>query len=312
MPTTLTGSALADRVRLAIKKSGSSQRDIATQADIEETKLSKSLKGLRRFTADELLRLAMATGVTVSWIMGERSSAVSADPPATPSSGHPSRSADQKLKHRKITEAAWRLFAEQGFESVRIVDIAAEAGVSSATVHYYFPTKQDLHTAAMAYSVKLAYDRQVAWLSDVSDPAERLTRLLELQSPDGHTAEMEWSIWLQTWNKITVDGRRNPAYLESYARWVATVRSTIEDGQRQGLFRAGDAEAMATELTSLVDGYGIKVLTHVIEAPAMARGLQDYLRRCLAVQGSRAEARWTTSLPTDHHLPTSLRNGAER
>ncbi|WP_258138865.1 MULTISPECIES: TetR family transcriptional regulator C-terminal domain-containing protein [unclassified Arthrobacter] len=292
MPSTTAMGPIGERIRAAIKKSGSSQREIAAQIRIDETKLSKSLKGLRRFTADELLRLATATGVTVSWIMGEESSAVSAAIPRLEGAAERLPSADQKLGHRKIIETAWRLFAEQGFESVRIADIAAEAGVSSATVHYYFPTKQELFGAAMNYSVKLAYNRQVAWLSEVTDPAERLTRLLELQSPDGRTAELEWSIWVQMWNKITVDGRYDEAYVESYRRWVATVRSTIEDGQRQGLFRAGDPDSMSLELTSLMDGYGIKVLTRVIDKPAMARGLRDYLRRCIALDGSRADSRW--------------------
>jgi AcrR family transcriptional regulator len=44
----------------------------------------------------------------------------------------------------RITAAAIALFADRGFERVPVADIAAAAGVSTATVFNYFPTKEDL------------------------------------------------------------------------------------------------------------------------------------------------------------------------
>jgi AcrR family transcriptional regulator len=43
-----------------------------------------------------------------------------------------------------ITETAWRLFAELGFDQVPVAEVAATAEVSEATVFNYFPTKEDL------------------------------------------------------------------------------------------------------------------------------------------------------------------------
>jgi AcrR family transcriptional regulator len=39
---------------------------------------------------------------------------------------------------------ATRLFVEQGFDAVRVADVAREAGVSSVTVFNHFPSKEDL------------------------------------------------------------------------------------------------------------------------------------------------------------------------
>ena len=265
------------RVRDAIRRSGLKQRKVAEAIGIDETKLSKALSGRRRFTADELLGVATATGVTVRWILGDESQ-VSAPPPNSANVAGSDEDANPK---RIIAEAAWTLFGRHGFDAVRIADIAAASGVSAPSIHYYFANKSDLFDAALDYSVKLAFDRQIAWLDDISDPAQRLERLLKLQSPLGRTERGEWSIWLQTWTRMALEGSTLSNYPRSYERWSRTVQTTIEDGQRTGCFQAGDPRAMADELTSLLDGLGIKVLTGVMDAETLSLLLRSYLDRAI-------------------------------
>ena len=55
-----------------------------------------------------------------------------------------------------IAETARRLFAERGFDSVTVAEVAREADVSIGTVFNYFPTKEDLFYSGMeAFEARL-------------------------------------------------------------------------------------------------------------------------------------------------------------
>ncbi|MCM1012261.1 TetR family transcriptional regulator [Brevibacterium sp. XM4083] len=272
-------TSIAARARETVAGSGLSQRRLAQAIGIDETKLSKSLSGRRKFTAEELLGLATATGVTVRWLLGDEST-VSAVPAGLRTASALDE-ADQASPRRLIVETAWDLFARHGYDAVRIADIAEAAGVSSAAVHYHFAGKSELFDATLEFSVKLAFDRQVAWLDEIVSPRRRLERLLELQSPIGPDARREWSIWIQTWSRLAVEDPAESAYPAGYDRWSRTVRATLEDGQASGVFRPGDATEMTDELTSVVDGLGIKVVTGLMDVPTFRHRLDRYLRRAI-------------------------------
>lgn len=54
------------------------------------------------------------------------------------------RARNRQRTRRALTEAALRLFVEQGFVATTVEQVAAEAGVSARTAFRYFPTKEDL------------------------------------------------------------------------------------------------------------------------------------------------------------------------
>ena len=49
----------------------------------------------------------------------------------------------------RILKAAERVFGRRGFDGATTSEIAKEAGVSKATVHYYFKTKHDLYAGVL-------------------------------------------------------------------------------------------------------------------------------------------------------------------
>jgi AcrR family transcriptional regulator len=54
------------------------------------------------------------------------------------------RERKKQRTRQAITDVAWRLFVERGFDAVSVAEIARRAEVSEATVFNYFPAKEDL------------------------------------------------------------------------------------------------------------------------------------------------------------------------
>jgi len=280
---------LRKRVRSLIRVAPGSQRVFAEGIGLDETKLSKSLGGTRRFTAQELVRIAEQSGVTVNWLLNGSDDAVTVTAvPAvsTRSSSAPDAEAQPEMR-RRILETAWELIATRGYHNVRIADIAQACGTSTGTIHYYFDTKDDVLNESLRRNVKLAFDRQVAELHTIDDARERLLRLVELQLPTDGLLRDEWSVWLQVWNEVALTPGLRSLYWDSYDRWYRTVAMTIRLGQQQGVFREQDADDVTAQLTALIDGLGIRVLcgTPGTSVSVMRRHLHDFIAHTV-IKGS--------------------------
>ncbi|MFF5986584.1 TetR/AcrR family transcriptional regulator [Prauserella flavalba] len=283
---------LRTRVRSLIPAKPGAQREFARAIGIDETKLSKSLKGTRRFSPHELVRIAEYAGVTVNWLLNgsDDAATVTAVPaPAARSASAPDGES-QPGRRRHILETAWKLIATHGYHHVRIADIAKACGTSTAAIHYYFPTREEVLNEALRRNVKLAFDRQVAELHAIDNAHERLVRLVELQLPTDGLLRDEWSVWLQVWNESALNPAMRSLYWDSYNRWFDTIAMTIRIGQEQGLFREGDAREVATQLSALIDGLGIQVLTGKPgrTVDSMREHLRDFIDRNI-VHGGQQE-----------------------
>ena len=72
-------------------------------------------------------------------------------------------------KRRRILTAAAAVFADRDFHQVQVSDVAERAGVGKGTVYLYFPTKDDLHRAALEASLEgIRTEVEAAVESDVS------------------------------------------------------------------------------------------------------------------------------------------------
>lgn len=81
--------------------------------------------------------------------------------------------ADQQTEDR-ILEAAHRVFVRRGTAGARTQEIADEAGVNKALLHYYFRTKEKLAEAVFLRAARLLFPRMLAVLGSNLPLREKL------------------------------------------------------------------------------------------------------------------------------------------
>jgi AcrR family transcriptional regulator len=169
----------------------------------------------------------------------------------------------EEHRRKEIVEAACGAIAERGFAAVRISDIAARAGTSTGTVHYYFATKEDVLHEALRYAFEQSLGRQMAELEKLRSPRRRLIRLIELNLPEDPAVIQEWIVWMEFWIEALHQPALRPVNEELYGHWRRLVAGIIEQGQQEGSFDPTiDADDLANRLIALIDGLAIQVLLH--------------------------------------------------
>ena len=168
----------------------------------------------------------------------------------------------------RILDAACDLIAAEGIDEVRIARVAQRAGASTALVHHYFSTREELLEHALIHSFEEAGDDRFRQASDAEETATgALARGLAESLPFPGSQEREWVLWVELWLRAVREPALRPVAARLYGRYRDWVAGLIRAGVESGEFRAdADPEALANLAIALLDGTGVRAL---IQDPAM-------------------------------------------
>jgi AcrR family transcriptional regulator len=130
-----------------------------------------------------------------------------------------------------LVAAAYEVLRAQGIERLRTREVAAQAGITVATLHYYFPTKDALVRAVIEYAIT---DRMVMPLDlDETDGRQALRRMLDglaeqAASDPGHFRLLHELIWRS---------HEDEAVRDLLHRWHTGWRDAIAEWLRDEQFR---------------------------------------------------------------------------
>ncbi|PTL82408.1 TetR/AcrR family transcriptional regulator [Vitiosangium sp. GDMCC 1.1324] len=160
-------------------------------------------------------------------------------------------------RRREVLRAARGVFARKGFAAAKIVDIAAEAGISHGLVHHYFPGKEALFAAVIEAAVE-GWEALVAQArQQPGTPWERLVYLCS-QMIQGSYDEPEYLLVIV--HAYTSDAAPLALrdVLARYTRQIdESVVALIQEAQLGGAVARGPPEELARALMALVKGLAI-------------------------------------------------------
>jgi AcrR family transcriptional regulator len=177
-----------------------------------------------------------------------------------------------------ILHATCRVVVRDGAHGLRMANVASEAGVSKALLHYYFETRQELLRAAFVFSGERWRETVEVVLSRAATGVEKVERyLLASVDPSGQFGEHR-VMWNEVWGSIRVDAELRPMVEEAYRGWVARLTELIEGGRRDGsIVRDVDARAAGQRLAAAADGLDSMLFLELVDR----RRARQLVRQCM-------------------------------
>jgi len=166
-------------------------------------------------------------------------------------------------KRPLILQAAIEVFAEQGFASVTVAEIADRAGIGKGTVYEYFSSKDELLFAVFEWMNDKIFERICSLLDEGGSTRERLQRLLNLGAQITREQVEMQAVVLDFWSASRGTKSEEPynqACLTTFRAYRRLIADVIREGQTAGELRAAvDPEAVAVMLVAAMDGLGIQI-----------------------------------------------------
>jgi TetR/AcrR family fatty acid metabolism transcriptional regulator len=138
-------------------------------------------------------------------------------------------------KHRKIIQAAIKVFARKGFYNARVSEIAREANVADGTIYLYFKNKDDILISLFEEEMIKIIKNMKDDLAKQKDPIDKIRKFainhLSLMTRNQDLAEV-----------LQVELRQSSKFMRDYVKdhymeFLNIFASIIKEGQEQGIFR---------------------------------------------------------------------------
>jgi AcrR family transcriptional regulator len=201
------------------------------------------------------------------------------------------RERELELRRADVLAAATAEFAEKGFEGAQMSALAARAEVALGTLYSLFASKEQLFQAVVetgADALRSAIEAQVLALSD---PRERLLRLIDAGFERFRSEPALFRIFAQSTRGMTarIRGAMGESAQAQFAEFVRFVVGLAREAAAAGVLRGVDPEAFGLALMGAL----VNVTTAIIEgtttrpAEALAADVRALFERLLAPEAAR-------------------------
>jgi len=182
--------------------------------------------------------------------------------------------ATQKDRRGALVRAAYNQIAEHGFEGLRTREVAGEAGVNIATLHYYFPTKEKLIEGVVEH----AMERFRTTLAPHGSPSDQLRN--HLQSVK-RLVQDEPQLGI-VMGELALRSARDPGIArimrETNEGWHRIVRGLLRRAVKEGTLRPEmDSDEVAAMVVATLRNLTLPTASSGIRGDQALRQLERWL-----------------------------------
>ncbi|MFB7269972.1 TetR/AcrR family transcriptional regulator [Streptomyces sp. NPDC056244] len=187
-------------------------------------------------------------------------------------------------RREELLRAAVGQIEARGVAALRIADVAAALGVSSALVLYHFSTKEKLVAAAFAHAAQDDLARLRALLGRRASALERLHGAVRWYAPTGDAKG--WRLWIEGWAAALREPALREVALDLDRQWKTALAQVVAEGTAAGEFACADPVSAAGRLTAMLDGLAVQMTSYAGSLPrtTMLEWADEALARELGVE----------------------------
>ena len=138
-------------------------------------------------------------------------------------------------KHKRIINAATKIFAQKGFFQAKVSDIAKEAQVADGTIYLYFENKDDILISLFEEQMNRVLEDMKTQVLKEEDAVKKIEKFafnhLKLVELNKNVAEI-----------IQVELRQSSKFMKEYKNekfheYLNLIGDIIREGQEKGIFK---------------------------------------------------------------------------
>lgn len=179
---------------------------------------------------------------------------------------------------------AYKLFGQKGIAKTTLQDVADAAGVSKASVVYYFNTKEELALRTMEWVLLRVSTRIASAIAPEESPEGKVRAMIDAIFIDPARNRRFYIAYTDLVGHSSRNARFNSLSASFRAIENETYAAVIESG-RDGTFAVRDVGEAAMAVRAIIDGFFIQWLgepnwraAHAAYKEACARTVLAYLR----------------------------------
>jgi AcrR family transcriptional regulator len=175
--------------------------------------------------------------------------------------------------HTSVLDALLRIAGTKGLHAATMRSVAAEAGVSVATVQYYFHTKEELLFAGLEHAAQQVGKRAMAAFQAAEglEPRDRLEAWLTQLLPADDEQRRLYTVFAAYHALALTDEKLRAS---PYSQWSSQLERVVE-----GMLSTEDSAVDAANVVAMASGLGDSVMAGMRDFPEAVRHLRHQLNR---------------------------------
>jgi AcrR family transcriptional regulator len=188
------------------------------------------------------------------------------------------RRKDQDAAREAIMSATLLAIRDRGLDGLRIRDVAAIAGVSSGTVHYYFTDFAGLLTEVYQRASERFFRDRMDVVTEIADARAKLAAMIGTGIPWSSDDALVTALYRLD-SYLAFSDTHSALVTALFDKQVALYLGILETGQAQGHFELQSKPLdIAQNLVALEDAYGLHITTgnRALTPPRAATLIHSY------------------------------------